>query len=592
MRECLPILSDRFLARLAVSAAVFVLGLGVVFQQVTGAVEGREEFGAGIVFTQLPLEAGSEPARLVRRLPDGSLQALSEGFASARDPDISFDGQRILFAGQKRASDHWQVYEMAADGSGVRRVTNVPMDCRGPIYQSTLYVLTSDKPWYQISFVGSTRERYPNLYSAKLDGTAVRRITHNPHGDMDPFLMQDGRILFASRQGNRLEGAEAERVALFGVNLDGTDYAIFSGDEGARLKRMPCVTTGRLAVFVESEKPERDGAGTLAAVTLRRNLHSHRTLTAASDGLFHSPSPLPNGEILVSRRPADGSGTHGIYRFDPATGKTVLIYDDPERHDIQAKLLIPRPEPDGRSSVVNEQDPTGILYCLNVYATDLENRDWMPPGSVKRLRVIEGLPWARTAAGGPPPLPGTRMLGEIDVEDDGSFNIRVPANIPIQLQLLDAGGLALRTCRWIWVRNKEPRGCIGCHEDGELTPENRMVKAMRKPSIALTLEPERRRTVRFGRDVAPVLSAKCHNGACHAGGAPPRLESRHDLRAHLSATARTSPLVWRLFGRNTSRPWDGTASGGVNRPMPPESSAPLTEDEKRTIIEWIDLGAR
>ena len=45
-------------------------------------------------------------------------------------------------------------------------------------------------------------------------------------------------------------------MALFATNLDGTDYAIFAGDEGARLKRMPCVTAHRLAVFVESEEAD------------------------------------------------------------------------------------------------------------------------------------------------------------------------------------------------------------------------------------------------------------------------------------------------------------------------------------------------
>jgi hypothetical protein len=298
-------------------------------------------------------------------------------------------------------------------------------------------------------------------------------------------------------------------VALFATNLDGTDYAIFAGDEGARLKRMPCVTANRLAVFVESEEPTRDGAGRLAGVSLRRNLHSYRELTHPPDGLYHSPSPLPNGELLVSRRPRDGSGTHAVYRFDPASGRAALIYDDPQRHDIQARSLSPRPEPDGRSSVVNKQDPTGILYGLNVYTTDLEQPDWLPPGSVKRLRVLEGLPERKPPASGLPPRPRSRVLGEIDVEQDGSFNIRVPANLPIRLQLLDEDGLALRTCEWIWVRNKESRGCIGCHEDGELTPENRMVEAITKPSIPLTPPPESRRTVDFGRDVVPIVSAKC-----------------------------------------------------------------------------------
>ncbi|MCP5114790.1 MAG: hypothetical protein GY953_28510, partial [bacterium] len=163
--------------------------------------------------------------------------------------------------------------------------------------------------------------------------------------------------------------------------------------------------------------------------------------------------------------------------MDLTGGEPEEIYDDPDRDDIQPRYISPRKEPDGRASVVNEGDPTGVLYCLNVDINDLLRREWLPVGTARRLRVIEGMPYARPADDGEAPQPGTRLLGEVDIEEDGSFNVRVPANIPIQLQLLDEHGMALRTCRWIWVRNKEPRGCIGCHEDGELTPENQFHKA-------------------------------------------------------------------------------------------------------------------
>jgi len=545
-----------------------------------------------IVFTQVELAGDdAEPrSHLALRNPDGTVETLTTDFYAARDPDVSFDGERILFSAKAERGGHWQVYEMNADGSEARRITRESFDCRQPLYQSYFYVITSDDPWHQISFIGSAGGLPSNLYSTRLDGSEPRRLTFNPYGDTDPFLMPDGRILLSSRQSNRLEPGEADRQALFGVNLDGADYAVFSADEGARWKRMPAVTTDGLAVFVENDERQPDGSGWLAAVTLRRNLHSHRRLSERAEGLYHSPSPLPGGEILVSRRPA-GGGSHGLYRFSPGTGGAVLIHDDPGYHDIQGRMLAPRPEPDGRSSVVSDEDPTGILYCLNAYQSDFPNRNWMPPGSASRLRVVEGLP--RPGQGeGPDPAPARRVVGEIAIERDGSFNIRVPANIPLQLQLLDENGLALRTCSWIWVKNGEPRGCIGCHEDNELTPENRMVDAMRKASISLTLPPERRRRVTYEESVLPIVERKCANGACHGGTVPPRLREASDARVHAAKTARTSPLAWRLFGRNMSRPWDETVVTGLTmEAMPPEGAEPLTEDERRTILEWIDLGA-
>lgn len=542
----------------------------------------------GVVFTQLPAGAPPQPpaggmlrascgegARLVLLSPEGAMRVLSTGFHSASDPDVSFDGQRILFAAKKGAAENWNIYEMLADGTSVRQITSGMGNCRSPVYQSSLFVLDSDRPWYQATFVSDAageENEYggapsTNLYSVKLDGANLRRLTFNPSASLDPFQMGDGRILFASWQRHNLDRGPRGRVALSGVNLDGTDYALFAADEGLRVKHMPCVTSERLAVFVETDQAPWDGAGRLAAVSLRRNLHSHRVITAPADGLFHSPSALPDGAVLVSRRPADGAGTHGIYRLDPTTGRRELLFDDPGYHDIQAKLVAPRPEPDGRSSVVEEKDPDGKFYCLSVYTSDVR----LPAGEAKRLRVLEGLP-RRTGERRQMGLLPTRLLGEINLEQDGSFNIQTPANIPIQLQVLDAGGMALRSSAWIWVKNRESRGCIGCHEDRELTPENRLAQALTRPSIPLTLPPEKRRTVEYGRDVAPILAAKCATQACHGGGVSAFSKFIHP------GQARTSPLVRSVLG-----------SG---KPMPPGGSPPLTPEEKRAIIEWIDLGAQ
>jgi len=552
-----------------------------------------------------------EGARLVMVYPDCSTKLLSDGFHSACDPEVSFDAAHILFAGKRTPDDKWSIYEMAIDGSNVRRVINRTTDCRSPRYQATLFILASPEPWYQLTFVSSEKDVLNecgvgpamSLYSCKLDGSAVRRLTFNLSSDMDPFVMPDGRLLFAAWQRARLDRGLLGCVALFGVNIDGTDYAAFCTDEGGRIKHMPCVTTKALVVFVEAGSVPWDGSGRLACVTLARPLHSYRPVTSDSDGLFHSPSPLPDGTILVSRRSADGTDTHGVYRLDPYTGQSFglaqdkfeLIFDSPDYHDIQAKAVYPRPEPDGRSSVVTEDDPNGKLYCLNVYISDLENREWLPVGEAVRLRVLEGIAVktqnSKRKTQNFVPLAQRRILGEIDVEKDGSFNIEVPANTPIELQTLDADGMALRSCGWIWAKNHEPRGCIGCHEDGELTPENVLVSAVTRPSIKLTLPAERRRTVDFRRDVMPIIAQKC--ARCHENS---KLKTR-DLKLESSkyidpGRARTSPLIWRIFGRNTSRPWDETFSpqSGTVDQMPPAGSAALTADEKRTFVEWIDMG--
>lgn len=611
----------------------------------TGALrwcEGAGSIPAPIVLTQLPVGSSADKAppvaegmlrsdygaggRIVALHPDGTLDVLTDGFSGAGDPDVSLDGKRVLFAGRRKPNDHWNIWEMNADGSAARPITRDLGQCRAPAYQSTLYTIVSTQPWYQIMFVstaaGAMNEHgsgpASSLYSCKLDGTTLRRLTFNLSDDLDPFLMADGRVLLASWQRVDLRRGPRGRVSLFGVNMDGTDYGLFCGDEGQRIKHMPCVTTNGLAVFVEAERVGWDGAGQLACVTLRRNFHSYRAITNDPRLLYHSPSPLRDGTLLVSRRPADGRGTHGVYRLDPETGRTELIHDDPQFHDVQARLLLRRPKPDGRSSIVNEKTPTGRLYCLNVHLSDPDIMRDVKPGTIKGLRVLEGVPLpAGSAAGanGIPPVVQKRLLGEIPVEEDGSFNVEIPADTPIQLQTVDANGMAVRTCSWIWAKHREPRGCIGCHEDPELTPENAFVRAVQRPSTKLLPPPEERRTVDFWRDVMPVISRKC--ARCHVGGKTPlRLDGAsqgkrgrsfnwayESLLATLpgdgvargkyvvAGRACASPLIWRLHGANTSHPWDGVADSPPGASMPPADAESLTKDEKQIFVEWIDLGA-
>jgi len=191
------------------------------------------------------------------------------------------------------------------------------------------------------------------------------------------------------------------------------------------------------------------------------------------------------------------------------------------------------------------------------------------------------------------------------LDEDGSFHLLVPPNTPIQLQVVDAEGMALRTSAWIWAKNKEQRGCIGCHEDRERTPENVFAQALSHPAAELTLPPERRRTVDFRRDVMPILSARCSSAACHGGAAQPAMSYERLLAKSATAAgrpdrgkyvdpgrARTSRLVWAILGKNTARPWDRMRPAPVPKRMPPAGSPPLTDDERQAIIEWIDLGAQ
>ena len=161
---------------------------------------------------------------------------------------------------------------MAADGSGVRQITHGVGNCRSPIYQSSIFYLDDPGPMAQIAFVSDAEgeagewgpARATALYSARLDGSGVRRLTYNPSGAFDPAMLPDGRMLHSAwRTRNAASGRG--RIDLFGINIDGTDYAAFSGARGGASKQMACVTANREVVFVDSDAADRRRSRTAGA---------------------------------------------------------------------------------------------------------------------------------------------------------------------------------------------------------------------------------------------------------------------------------------------------------------------------------------
>jgi hypothetical protein len=618
-------------------------GLALLALIAPGAVAAPQALERSVVLTQLPADAAATRAapraggllradygpgcRLVRLDPDGTLRVLSEGFESACEPCVSFDGERILFAGRRSADEPWNVWEMDRDGGALRQVTREAGNCRRPAYQSTLYTIDSSEPWAQVMFQSDLAARLDelgagpatSLYSCRLDGSGLQRLTHNLGDDLDPYLMSDGMVLCSSWQRRDLRHGALGRVALFALNPDGADYHLYSDDGPGAVRHMGCETVRGEVVFVEAERVGWDGAGRLGAVSLRRPFHSYRALTGEGDGLYHSPTPLDDGALLVARRPAEGGGTHALVRLDPASGEVTPVFDDPQRHDFHARLLAPRARPDGRSTVVQPSQETGKLYCLDAELVSPERRAYLERGTVRAVRLVEGVPQATDAPPAPaeaavhglPPLAPRRVLGVAPVEADGSFQLEVPADTPLMLQALDADGLALEECGWIWARPREWRGCIGCHEDPERTPPNRFVEAVGKPAVVLAPPPSARRAVTFRREVLPVVERRC--AGCHTGSdvaldldarpgevylallqaAPSRAQAGAPLGRYVHpGRARTSPLVWLLLGRVTARPWDGADQDGeLLERHPAGALSELTDAERAIFVEWIDLGA-
>lgn len=153
-----------------------------------------------------------------KKLPDGST------LVDVMSPSVSCDGRKIVFAGIKSASDHFHIYEVGTDGSGLRQVTGLPADpgCPEPPYLITAAdgsklspaqrrridyddIDPAYLPDGRIVFA-STRlprkalygeHRVTNLWVVNADGSDAHQITYNLSGERWPYVLKDGRILYS-----------------------------------------------------------------------------------------------------------------------------------------------------------------------------------------------------------------------------------------------------------------------------------------------------------------------------------------------------------------------------------------------------------
>ena len=548
--------------------------------------------------SNLGLPIGTRISRIT--YPDGSAvcDVLTRDFAAAADPCVSFAGDSLLFAGRRLPGDPWNIWQTPLDAWAPVQLTRGLGDCREPFYMARSAI---DPPEFRdkvrwIGFASTSPGEFgdeagptTSLYCMSLDSVGSRepvtwRTSFSPGREFSPTVLADGRVLFSSERSGADGGRET--IGLMALNWSGTGLNPFAGlHGGSSVKSMACeVAANRSVVYVESDGNAPLNSGNLVRVRMRRPL---RTREVLSSGAYLTPHALPGGGLIVSHAP-DGE-QYGIYRFDAERRRLgERVYDDPVWADIDPQAIVRRPEPQGRITIVVDSKATGDIQCLSVYDSDLPELRDMPPGTVKRVRVVEG---ARA---------GPRIIGEARVDHDGSFHLRLPADTPIRFQLLDKSGVSLVDMHnWVWVRRGSRRGCIGCHENRELAPPNRTTDALARPEPQVLIPlPADRRTVDFRRDVAPILRERC--ATCHTSEHPTGLswtgDDRELYERVMSGTAqsvaklvspgasRQSALAWRVHGRKL----DGSETPLLR--MPPVGRVDSTVI--RTITEWIDLGAQ
>ncbi|KPJ96929.1 MAG: hypothetical protein AMS20_17820 [Gemmatimonas sp. SG8_28] len=131
-----------------------------------------------------------------------------------------------------------------------------------------------------------------------------------------------------------------------------------------------------------------------------------------------------------------------------------------------------------------------------------------------------------------------------------------------------------------------------------------MVAAIAKPPVNLVLPPDRRRTVDFRHQIAPLIAARCATAGCHAaGGAEPMLgepdlpDSAASLRAVYTSLVEQStargggPYVVPGSARESALIRLLRESASDSRQTVDTPHGVLGRREMILFVEWVDLGA-
>jgi len=426
-----------------------------------------------ILFVQAPvIRAGWLPerfpkgSRIVRLAKQSTSPVnLTPVFFAAADPQVSFDGSRVLFAAKQEPQARWQIWEMNTDGSGKRQLTHCPGDCLRPAY------LPRDEIVFTVSVAGASQVN-SQLYVSKRDGSAPHPITFGPGDYQLETVLRNGLILASARSPLQPRNDTESSRELYTLRPDGSGLASLRCDHHRTAIRSEAeeLDDGSV-IFVKSRNPGPEVGGELAA--FRRGA-LHNSLVSPLRVLAWSPRQLTADTLIVARK-AVGPNEEGrrldLYAFDTARGRFEgLIYRDPKLSSVAAVPVAAHPAPRWYWSTLNPALQVGYFICLDcTLAADAPNGRLPVSPSKVRLLALD------------PATVQESSLGEAPVEKDGSFYIAVPPDRPLRFELLDAGGRVLRAQRsWIWTRSGEEHGCVGCHEDRAVAPENRWPLTLRR----------------------------------------------------------------------------------------------------------------
>ena len=580
---------------------------------------GREEYPAQRLPEGWQPEAIFKPGgRLCRlNLRTGRLKVLlDDPEGGVRDPQVHYDGRKILFSYREGGQPYYHLYEIGADGTGLVQLTDGPFDDFEPTYLPDGGIMFCSSRCNRV--VNCWRTPVATLYRCDADGAGVRVVSSNIEHDNTPWVLPDGRVLYM-----RWEYVDRNQLAfhhLWTTNPDGTGQMVYYGNQypgTAAMNAEPGPVPGKhpgismldakpipgtnkvVASFSPSHgRPEHMGAVTIVdPAGGPDDQHAARPVSRAGQ-FFRDPYPLSEDCFLVA-------SPQGILVMD-GEGNTEVVHASSARGPLQChepRPLRPRPRERVISPRIDPARATGRLILEDIYKG--RNMEGVQRGAVKKLLVLKQLPKPVNFSGGPWPLSvgGTftlaRVLGTVPVEPDGSASFEVPALRPLFFVALDESELSVKRMQsFVSVQPGETTGCVGCHEPRLRGPHAQFaLAALDRPPSRIEPVADVPDVLDFPRDVQPILDRHCVE--CHR---PDRYEGRVDLTG--DHTPLFSQSYWTIvqraliadgrnepYGNRGPRTIGSSASRLMTLVDGSHYDARPSEREKNTIRLWIETSA-
>ncbi len=486
----------------------------------SGAMESNvdEYYPGSNLFLLSPISSQGELTDLTGQYTRRN-QSNPNNFGAAADPEVSYDGRRILFAMRENRQRRWHLYEMNADGSSLVQLTDQTSgDDMDPTYLPNGQILfASTRPGIVDEY---ERRNSPLLHVADRgpDGRLVniRRLSFNQSHDTNPMVHSSGKIFFSRWE----HLGDPNKFPLFVMSPDGTRPFVLYGNHspqqsGSRVFLEPRELSdgGIICSVMERNSPFEGGA--IAIIDISSSDDNLTFITPASvpfnntnnpsSALFKTPHPVIDKNAAPSRRekimlamspiPVNGMNEdgvdYGLYVMDKDGNNLQLIYNDPGYNEYDPVPVMSRDRVPGGVPQVIPMDPnvanglasgvtSGMFFDGNVYDRASNDGQTRPSatfmngdgstGQAKYLRVLEAVPLPRDGNKrggdiGQTNFEKQRVVGYASIRSDGSFSVEVPANRSLHMQVLDQHGMMLvNQLTWVQVMPGEKRLCTGCHD--------------------------------------------------------------------------------------------------------------------------------